>query len=981
MPVEHSVEDHADGSRTVWLSEHEPMNRMKGMLGICLRPDSVLIEAKIQIYNRTPLTQTFLWWANVGVHANNDYEAIFPPDVTFVADHAKRAYTDFPIAKAPYYGVDYSPGTDLRWYRNIPVPTSYMVTRSDYDFMGGYDHGKQAGFIHVADRRVAPGKKLWTWGNADFGRAWDRELTDTDGPYIELMSGVFTDNQPDFSWLHPYETRTASQFWYPIQQIGPVKNANTRAALSLDVVDGGVRIGIAVTEAGNDGLQIVLSRRGTPIHSSGADLRPGNPFQATIELDRATAEHELELVVYDRSGCELVGYRGVRSEAKPLPHATVEPPLPGAIGTIEQLYLTGLHLEQYRHATRDPEPYWEEVLRRDPGDSRAHMALGAAKLRVGEFAFAEAHFRAAIERTTMLNPNPREGEAHYLLGLSLDYQRCDGEAEAAFGKARWNYAWQSAASYTLARIASRRGAYAEALARLDECLASDTRNNNARTLSAALRRRLGLGGEALHAAHAVLAHDALDQWALAEAKPDSAPIDPQLVLDLTYDYTGAGLYEEASRVLTVHAARDDCHPMILYTRAWVAHLQRDDAEAALWLARAALASPDYCFPVRLEERQVLEYAVAAAPRDGRAPYYLGNLLYDRRCYDAAISAWETAVALDAANAIAWRNLGIAYFNKRQDPERANYCYLRALSASPADARQLYEFDQLRKKAATALDLRLATLSARLDLVDARDDLSIEYATLLNNMGRYEGALAAIEDRRFHPWEGGEGLAARQYARAHFGQAVANLAEGSHATALGEIDAARSYPASLGEGKPRFVSEAHLDYVAGLCLDAAGDSIGAASMFNAAAASHSGQGTETAYWRALALLQLGRITEAAAVRDALKRHVQAAMNIEPTTDYFATSLPDLLLFEGDPRRVHMVEQDYLQVLIDLLRGRAKQARLRLRKLLSAEPAHERAIDLLQRIESGRKLEWWANLPTSVHIQSVEGGTIRGEATGN
>ena len=237
------------------------MNRMKGMLGICLRPDSVLIEAKIQIYNRTPLTQTFLWWANVGVHANNDYEAIFPPDVTFVADHAKRAYTDFPFAKAPYYGVDYSPGTDLRWYRNIPVPTSYMVTRSDYDFMGGYDHGKQAGFIHVADRRVAPGKKLWTWGNADFGRAWDRELTDTDGPYIELMSGVFTDNQPDFSWLHPYETRTASQFWYPIQQIGPVKNANTRAALSLDVVDGGVRIGIAVTEAGNDGLQIVLSRR------------------------------------------------------------------------------------------------------------------------------------------------------------------------------------------------------------------------------------------------------------------------------------------------------------------------------------------------------------------------------------------------------------------------------------------------------------------------------------------------------------------------------------------------------------------------------------------------------------------------------------------------------------------------------------------------------------------------------------------------
>lgn len=58
---------------------------------------------------------------------------------------------------------------------------------------------------HVIDNHVSPGKKQWTWGNGDFGRAWDRNLTDENGPYIGLMAGVYTENQPDFSWLMQQE--------------------------------------------------------------------------------------------------------------------------------------------------------------------------------------------------------------------------------------------------------------------------------------------------------------------------------------------------------------------------------------------------------------------------------------------------------------------------------------------------------------------------------------------------------------------------------------------------------------------------------------------------------------------------------------------------------------------------------------------------------------------------------------------------------
>src|SRR5437764_5696089 len=110
-----------------------------------------------------------------------------------------------------------------------------MAIGSREDFFGGYDHGREAGLVHVANHHIAPGKKQWTWGNSEFGYAWDRNLTDRDGPYIELMAGVYTDNQPDLSFLGPGETKTFRQYWYPIQKIGVPQKANQHAAISVSV--------------------------------------------------------------------------------------------------------------------------------------------------------------------------------------------------------------------------------------------------------------------------------------------------------------------------------------------------------------------------------------------------------------------------------------------------------------------------------------------------------------------------------------------------------------------------------------------------------------------------------------------------------------------------------------------------------------------------------------------------------------------------
>src|SRR3954471_3300408 len=61
--VDWSIEENEDGSKTIWVNEVERMFRTKGRAGFTLHPDKAYLEIKVKLFNRTPLPQTFLWWA------------------------------------------------------------------------------------------------------------------------------------------------------------------------------------------------------------------------------------------------------------------------------------------------------------------------------------------------------------------------------------------------------------------------------------------------------------------------------------------------------------------------------------------------------------------------------------------------------------------------------------------------------------------------------------------------------------------------------------------------------------------------------------------------------------------------------------------------------------------------------------------------------------------------------------------------------
>ena len=433
---------------------------MKWLVGLTLFPDRSYLKATVKLFNRTPLAHSLLYFANVAVPANAHYQVLFPPGTRYGTQHGKSEFVDWPIGGGVYGGLDRS-GVDLSWWKNLPTPVSIFAWNHEDDFFGGYDHGKKAGVAIIADHHVAPGKKFFAWGNGPDGEMWNKVLTDADGPYLELMSGGYSDNQPDYSWIEPGEVKVVEQYFYPIRELGGIKNANLDAAVNLEV---GERIRFALNATAEFRDARVVLRAGDKVRfEKRITIGPAQPFSYELPLPPGVKPEEVKVSLTAAGGKELIAYTPLPRAAVKMPPPVEPPPAPKDIKTVEELYLAGLRLEQFHSPTREPYPYYQEALRRDPGDYRSNVALGIRACKRATYAEAEKHLAAAVERPSRNYTRPKDGEALYYLGVALRGQGKEQEADEAFHKAAWDLAWQGAANAALAESACRRGNFIQAL--------------------------------------------------------------------------------------------------------------------------------------------------------------------------------------------------------------------------------------------------------------------------------------------------------------------------------------------------------------------------------------------------------------------------------------------------------------------------------------------------------------------------------------
>jgi tetratricopeptide (TPR) repeat protein len=977
-PTDIEIENHEDGSVTVWCSDHDPLHRMKGMHGVTIFPDSSLIELRVRLHNNTEDIQTFLWWANMAASVNDHYQSFFPQDVTMVADHARRAVTGFPRATSTYYGINYpsrvsneNPDADrLDLFRNIPVPTSYMCVDSKGDFLGGYDHEASAGFVHWADHRISPGKKQWTWGNDAFGKAWDRNLTDDNGPYIELMAGVYTDNQPDFSFLSPGETKIFSHYVYPIQQIGPVKVATRDVAINFEGPsetknqishENRYFLGIAVTKA--QSLEITLEGRdGNELWARIAYLEPGKPFVEDIVLDATSFGDALVLIVRGK-GKEIIRYNfGSDLHSNKSVQVATEPEKPEEVATVEELFLIGKHLSQYRHATSRPERYWREALRRDPIHSGSLIALAALEYSKGNFEESKDLLIKSISRLTSFNGNPSSGEAHYRLGLAYAAMEDLGLAFDAFSKAAWDFAWRSASYFAMARICCLSSNWEESLRLLDECLLLNAVHLEARNLRALVLKQLNRNDEAEKFVEDTITLDPLDWWA-RDIAHDEIKCDARTQLDIVIQYSSAGFLGDAKRVLLSAfdaGSREPFSgltPLLHYYLAWLEDLAGDPIAANQARAAALSSRTEYCFPCGHSDARVLYAAIQANPQDGISPALLANLLYDRRRYQEAMKLWRIAVRINPNDSISWRNLGLGIFNIESNSTFALHCYSNAMKSAPWESRILYEWDQLAKRVGTPPSKRLQHLLRWETLIHERDDLFLEYIALLIHNKDTNKAQEFMENRRFQPWEGGEGIALGLWERLHLNLANQCLSNGASGGGVDLLLKALQPPHNLGEDHHLLANRSDLYLKLGDAwraqnqLEKAAEAWEIATKFAGDFQAMKIQFmSEKSYFSILALKRLGKDAQANEMIKDLR--IYATDQIEKATkiDYFATSLPRLLLFRDDEVRQKKNLSLLLLAQANLADNHMNLAKQQISEILKNDPNHEQAIDLWSEIEA-------------------------------
>ncbi|MBQ3017304.1 MAG: DUF5107 domain-containing protein [Clostridia bacterium] len=810
MPVDYYIEN-GDGYATVWLSEHDPINRMKGMVGISLRDGECIFETKVKVDNTTAHRHSFLWWENAAVPVDESYEIFFPEDVNYVRFHYKRSVTTYPIANndrfGAFNGIYYNGDTDISKHKSTRDATSYFSAESEYDYFGGYNRGKAAGVVHIADHHISPGKKMFTWAYNQLSKTWEKALTDTDGQYAELMAGCYSDNQPDLTWLQPYETKTFSQKWFPIHDKGIPAFANEFGAVYID-------------ECGNISLQATGAISGAVVTVMDGERVVFNktvdiPCYEITELCK-TDIHPGVSINIKVGVVTYIDYEIKAKSDREIPEPRRELPYFKGVKTAEELYREALHIEQYRSPEYSAEMCYLEALKRDPEFAPALTALAELYLKNNNAALALEYINKAEKSLSRFNIRHESGKAYYLKGLCLLSLAKIDEGYNYLFKAAWCYDYKAAAMQHIGLIDIRRGDYLRAVEHLEESLCGNSRAVVAQSF---LGYAKYLGGDkdgADRVWNCALNKDKINLFTRAfvaittgdyKTFCDFVHTDiSQVCLDITEYLYEAGLHSEIKALLLGVSNYRSLSSMPRFVLAMLDNTDAPKSEVGI------------AFPSRMFEKHVLEKLLCADPCNNYARYLYACLLYGKGMYDEGIAEFER-VCESEDNYRALRCLSMGYYSHKNDKVKALTLMKRAAELAPRDEKQItFECAHLMAKVGEPPEAIEAFIKSR-DM--NRDDITVELARAYNHEGKPRLALDLLLGRRFVACEGGEHYIADEYMFAHYLLGKDAYLNGDYEAALEIFRSAQVLPESLGSGLWNAVKRAPYKYFEAKCLEKLG----------------------------------------------------------------------------------------------------------------------------------------------------------------
>lgn len=923
MACDFTIEEMPDGSAACHLSEHDPIDRMKGMVSIILKPGETSLETRMRLYNRTSADKSFLWWENAAVPVNESYQIFFPQDVSYVNFHYLKSRTTYPIAgNGVFNGIPMDSDRDISWHKNTKQATSYFACASDYDFFGGYDHSKECGVVHIGDHHISPGKKMFTWAYCQLSKSWENALTDTDGEYAELMAGSYSDNQPNFSWLAPYETKEFSQHWYPISKIGSPTFANLNCAFRLDKDNNSLKIQSTkvyenVTLKIFDGEQVYFEEN--------CYLEPNKA------LDFAVSDLPQYVTVQIKADGKIIAeYKEKKFNKFTMPEVITDMPSAAGMNDADELYLAGVHVDQYRDPHTNPDSFWKEALKRKINHIPSLIAMAKYELSRYSLDTAEDYIKKAINAITIYNERVQSGDVYYTYGRILEAKGETDKAYDYYYKAYWAADCVAKAMTRISLIDIKRKDYNEAIRHAENALDYGRNNNLAVSVLIIALREIGEKDKADLILKEQLNKDNLDHLARYLSKDkgfydimDSDAV--QTCLDMAFDLSAMGRYDDILDLLNGVIAKTGGNKMAYFALGYYKFLIGKDGSEEYKKGETAVLGAAY--PVRIEEQEVLEDVILKT-NSKTAKMLLGCLLYNKLHYKKAAELWE-----QCDDYIARRNLAVAYFSHLGRAEEALEIMKSLVNKRKDDEELLYETVCLMNKMGVSPDEKIKLITSN---KVTRDDVLTELSKAYNQAFMPDKAIEILMSHDFVPCEGGEHAIADQYMFAYLVKGKTELDNGNYQKAIEYLRKGQVLPQSLGAGIWNHCKLIPLKFHEAICLESIGEKAEADAIFRYIAT------TEIEYFSNMHLKELpffqalsfNHLGEELKGQHIITKYIREWSKIKVIKDngYFGTT-PFFIPFVDEPAKLRKAQYLYLTGLCESYMGNTEKSKENLKESVS------------------------------------------------
>lgn len=761
-PVDSAVTHQPDGSASVWVGNIDRVYGMQWCVQLTLHPGRAYLEQRTTLYNRSDARHRFYWWTNAGVEVWDDSRILYPME--FTAAHGFADIDTWPVNAA---GVDQSLVGHQKY-----GPVSRFSYGSREPYMAVYHPRTHSGVVHYSSPLDLPAKKIWSWSSDEDGLDWRSALSDNNSAYVEIQAGLFRD-QETYGFLEPQESRSFTEYWIPIRDLGGVSRANPDAVLNLirQTANAGkvtLEASINVTQEVPNALISVLDGTQT-VASAHASLSPRTTFRKTFSGLLTSGIYTVELrneggetlLRHSEGKYDFVSHDQVQTGKQPSHEYPRE-----ASRCTDDFMAIGTDQESNGELAAALATY-QRGLTRFPDSIALNRAAGRLEVALRQYGAAVQHLSKALAWVSS------DHEAAYYLGLALEARGDDRSARIQWEVAQQSGSYHAPATVALAALEARSGDRTRALGMIQELVSNRPDLTRAGGMEVALLRTLRRPAEAEKRSSfwrqkdptsSFLAYEAMR---LGESEPDllaHLAADPERVLEIASDYMSLGLYEDALDALSQKyptgpgviaepgVLSPDSYPLIAYYRGFCRFALGQDGGADF---NAASRMPlTYVFPNRAESLAVLHRALEIEPHDASAHFLLGSLYLSGGEPGPALQEWQTARELKPSIPTLHRNMGYAVLRSGDSPQRAIDLFGEGLKYDQRNVDIYLGLEQAMEKAGQSVGDRARVLQSFPELQSAPAVLVFRLVQLLGEAGEFDSAEKLLQNRFFPREEGG-----------------------------------------------------------------------------------------------------------------------------------------------------------------------------------------------------------------------------------